>query len=369
MNNKKSIKVLISGGGTGGHIFPAVAIANALKRIDKDIDILFVGAEGRMEMEKIPAAGYKIVGLPIMGFPRKPSLKMLTFFIKLMKSMRKAKRIVKDFKPDIGVGVGGYASGPALKAVSNRKIPYILQEQNSYPGITNKILGKKANKVFVSYEKMERFFDKEKIIISGNPIRQDIKNPNINTDDAYNFFSLNKNKPTILVTGGSLGALTINESTKNGLETIISNDIQLIWQTGKNYIETARDKTNKINSPNIYVSDFIFKMDLAYHVADVIIARAGASTISELCYVGKPVILVPSPNVAEDHQTKNAMALVEKNAAILVKDSDAREVLINEVIELISNQDKKETLSQNIIKLSKTDAADNIAKHIISLIK
>lgn len=369
MNKNKNIKVLISGGGTGGHVFPAIAIANALKKIDNNIKILFVGADNRMEMEKVPNAGYDIVGLPVIGLPRKLSLKMFSFIIKLIKSSRKAKRIVKEFKPDVGVGVGGYASGPALKAVSAKKIPYVLQEQNSYPGITNRLLGKKAAKIFVAYENMEKYFKKEKIIISGNPIRQDIKNPNISRDESFGYFSLDKNKPTILVTGGSLGALTINDSIYNGLEKIINEDIQIIWQTGKNYIDKALEKTKKLNSPNIFVGDFIYKMDLAYSAADIIISRAGASTISELCFIGKPIILIPSPNVAEDHQTKNAMALVNKDAAILIKDSDARNILAENAIKLISNNKKKEILSKNIKYFSKTDAANQIAEQIYKLVQ
>ncbi len=358
---------MISGGGTGGHIFPAIAIANALKRINPEVEILFVGAEGRMEMEKIPAAGYQIIGLPVSGFPRKLSLKFFSFFIKLLKSMIKARRIVKTFRPDIAVGVGGYASGPALRAAASKRIPYVIQEQNSYPGITNKLLAKKANKIFVAYENMERFFPQEKIIISGNPIRQDIIHNPEKTAEAFEYFNLNPQKPVILITGGSLGALTINESIAGGINKILEKDIQIIWQTGKNYIDKAKEILKDYNQENIYVNDFIFKMNLAYAMADIIIARAGASTISELCMIGKAAILVPSPNVAEDHQTKNALALSTKNAAVLVTDAEAREKLVDTATELITNESKRLELGNNITKLAKTDSANTIANYIIKI--
>jgi len=363
----KNIKVLISGGGTGGHIFPAIAIANAIKKIEPEIEILFVGAEGRMEMEKIPAAGYKIIGLPISGFPRKLSPKLFSFFFKLIKSMIKARKIIKQFIPDIAVGVGGYASGPALRAAASKNVPYVIQEQNSYPGITNKLLAKKANKIFVAYENMERFFPKEKIIISGNPIRQDIKSSHEKTTEAFEYFKLKPDKPIILVTGGSLGALTINESIAASINKILDNDIQLIWQTGKKYIDKARELTKSLPKEKLYVNDFIYKMNLAYELADVVIARAGASTISELCVIGKASILVPSPNVAEDHQTHNAMALSTKQAAVLVKDAEAREKLTDTAIELIKNTTKRIELSKNIKMLQKTDSADKIAEQILKI--
>lgn len=365
---KKNIKVLISGGGTGGHIFPAISIANALKKNAPEIEILFVGAEGKMEMEKVPAAGYKILALPVAGFPRKPSLKMISFFIKLFKSLLIARKIIKTFKPDIAVGVGGYASGPALRMAARQKVPIVLQEQNSYPGITNQILGKKAQKIFVAYDNMERYFDKNKIIFTGNPIRQDIQNTEITKGEAYQYFGLSSNKRTVFITGGSLGALTLNDSVYQNINTIIENDIQIIWQTGKNYIEKAKILCESLNSTNIYVNDFVYRMDLAYLIADLIIARAGASTISELCVIGKPVILVPSPNVAEDHQTKNAMALSSINAAILIKDSEAREILIQRAIELISNKTLSNILEQSIVKLAKTDAAEVIANQILEIV-
>ncbi len=367
-NNNKNIKVLISGGGTGGHIFPAIAIANSLKKTNNSIDILFVGAEGKMEMEKIPAAGYNIVGLPVIGLPRKLSVKIFVFIFKLIKSLVKARKIIKNFKPDIAVGVGGYAAGPALKMASLLKVPYVIQEQNSYPGITNRMLGKKAQKIFVAYDNMEKYFPAKKIINTGNPIRQDIKNTNINIDEAFEFFNLNKNKPTILITGGSLGALTINQSIYEGIEKLIDNNIQIIWQCGTRFIEKAKEKVEKSNLENVFVSDFIYKMDLAYTAADIIISRAGAITISELCIIKKPVILVPSPNVTEDHQTKNAMALVEKNAAVLIKDNEANNKLIESILKLISDNELRKNLQNNIGKLAKTDAADKIAGHIYDII-
>jgi UDP-N-acetylglucosamine--N-acetylmuramyl-(pentapeptide) pyrophosphoryl-undecaprenol N-acetylglucosamine transferase len=363
-----SIKVLISGGGTGGHIFPAISIANALKKINPNIQILFVGAEGKMEMDKVPAAGYDIVGIPVIGFPRKPTLKVFVFIIKLLKAMRKARKVVKQFKPDIAVGVGGFASGPALKMAARLKVPYVIQEQNSYPGITNKMLGKKAQKIFVAYENMENFFMPEKIMITGNPIRQDIKNITVSLEDAFEYFNLDKNKFTILVTGGSLGALTINQSVYDKLNLILEKDIQLIWQTGSSFIDKAKAKVQELNSKNIFVSDFIFKMDYAYKAAGVIISRAGASTISELCVVGKPAILVPSPNVAEDHQTKNVKALVEKNAALFVKDIHAREKLIERAIQLSESNELQQSLIKNIQTMCKIDAADTIANEILKIV-
>jgi UDP-N-acetylglucosamine--N-acetylmuramyl-(pentapeptide) pyrophosphoryl-undecaprenol N-acetylglucosamine transferase len=367
--DSKKFKVIISGGGTGGHIFPAVSIANAIKELYPDVDILFIGAEGRMEMEKVPAEGYKIVGLPVIGMKRKLTLEAFTFIFKLMKSLRKAKKIIKDFDPQVVVGVGGYASGPALKAASKLKIPYLIQEQNSYPGITNKLLAKKAVKICVAYDNMENFFPAAKIIKTGNPVRQGIKDLEQKRTEAFSYFKLSNSKPTILIVGGSLGARTINLSISKYLEKIVENDIQIIWQTGKTYIETAKQEVEKINSPNIFVSDFIYKMDYAYSAADIIISRAGAGTISELCIVGKPAILVPSPNVAEDHQTKNALALTSQDAALLVTDSKSIDNLVTKAMELINDKNKRDILSKNIKKLALLNSAETIAKEVYNLKK
>lgn len=366
MENKK-FKVIISGGGTGGHIFPAVSIANALKALYPDVEILFIGAEGRMEMEKVPAAGYKIVGLPVIGMKRKLSVESFTFIFKLIKSLKLAKKIIKDFDPQVVVGVGGYASGPALKAASKLKIPYLIQEQNSYPGVTNKLLAKEASKICVAYDAMDKFFPSEKIIKTGNPVRQDIKDLNEKRSEAFSFFKLSEKKPTILVIGGSLGARTINQSVAGGLSKIIENDIQLIWQTGKTYIDSAKKDVEDIKSDNIYVSDFIYKMDYAYSAADIIISRAGASTISELCIVGKPAIFVPSPNVAEDHQTKNALAITNKDGGLMIKDDESFEKLIPKAIELIKDKDKCNIFSNNISNLALFNSAEIIAKEVFKL--
>ncbi|MDD2385324.1 MAG: undecaprenyldiphospho-muramoylpentapeptide beta-N-acetylglucosaminyltransferase [Bacteroidales bacterium] len=363
----KKFKVIVSGGGTGGHIFPAVAIANALQKKFPEVEILFIGAEGRMEMEKVPAAGYKIIGLPVIGMKRKLSPQNITFIIKLLKSLRKVKKIIKEFEPLVVVGVGGYASGPAMRSASNMKIPCLIQEQNSYPGITNKLMAKRAAKICVAYDNMDNFFPAEKIIKTGNPVRQDITNLDAKRNEAFKHFNLNPQKQTILVVGGSLGARTINHSIAAGLEEYIKNDIQVIWQTGKTYIATAKEQVEQINSKNIYVSDFIYKMDFAFSAADIIISRAGASTISELCIVGKPAIFVPSPNVAEDHQTKNALALSSKDAAILVKDSESVEKLNNIAIELIKNQEQRKTFSENIKKLALLNSAELIADEVYKL--
>src|ERR1700712_3512106 len=316
---KSGKRIIISGGGTGGHIFPAIAIANALKKLDPDTEILFVGASGRMEMEKVPAAGYKIIGLDIQGIQRKSIWKNLQFPVKLINSVRKALQIIKDFKPDAAVGVGGYASGPLLYAASMKNIPYLIQEQNSYAGITNKWLGKGATKICVAFDNMEQFFPAGKIIKTGNPIRKDAVNIGGKHMQALELFKLSTFKKTILITGGSLGARTLNNSIMAGLDKLIAADVQIIWQTGKFYYKTIIEKLGDDHHPDIKIKEFLTRMDLAYAAADIIISRAGAGTIAELCMVKKPVILVPSPNVAEDHQTKNAQALVQQNAAVLVK--------------------------------------------------
>ena len=329
-----NLRIIISGGGTGGHIFPAVSIANAIKELRPDTDILFVGAEGRMEMHRVPAAGYPIKGLPVAGFDRKNLLKNIPVLIKLFKSQRLARKIVKDFRPHAAVGVGGYASGPTLKVAGNMGIPTLLQEQNSYAGVTNKLLAKQAKKICVAYDGMERFFDKDKIILTGNPVRQGLRNHEVTREDAIRSFNLDPNKKTILILGGSLGARTINQCLMTNLDKVKASGVQFIWQTGKIYIEEARAVVAKAGElPMLHVTDFISDMASAYSAADLVISRAGAGSISEFCLLEKPVILVPSPNVAEDHQTKNALALVNKNAALYVKDVNAKEELIDKAIQ------------------------------------
>ena len=366
----ENLRIIISGGGTGGHIFPAVSIANAIKELHPGTEILFVGAEGRMEMHRVPAAGYPIKGLPVAGFDRKNLLKNIPVLIKLFKSQRLAKKIVKDFRPHAAVGVGGYASGPTLKVAGSMGIPTLLQEQNSYAGVTNKLLAKQAHKICVAYEGMERFFDKDKIILTGNPVRQDLLNHNMSREEAIRSFGLDPNKRTILVLGGSLGARTINQCLMNHLDKIKQSDVQFIWQTGKIYIEEARNCVAKAGHlPMIHVTDFISNMATAYSAADLVISRAGAGSISEFCLLQKPVILVPSPNVAEDHQTKNAMALVNKNAALYVKDVEAGDLLIDKAIEAVNQTELLNNLSKNIAELAFTDSANVIAKEVITLAK
>jgi len=367
---KKSVKskrIIISGGGTGGHIFPAIAIANALKKLDENTEILFVGANGRMEMEKVPAAGYKIIGLDIQGIQRGSIMKNLQFPVKLINSVRKSIKIIKDFKPDAAVGVGGYASGPLLYAASIKGIPYLIQEQNSYAGITNKWLGKKASKICVAYDGMEQFFPASKIIKTGNPIRKDSVDIAGKQMQALELLKLSAFKKTILVTGGSLGARTLNNSILAGLDKIIAADVQLIWQTGKFYYKSIIEKLGEDYHPDIRIMEFVNRMDLAYAAADVIISRAGAGTIAELCVVKKPVILVPSPNVAEDHQTKNALALLKDNAAVFIPDRDAEAKLVDKALELLKDKDKQKTLSTNIGKLALPDADEVIAKEVMKM--
>jgi UDP-N-acetylglucosamine--N-acetylmuramyl-(pentapeptide) pyrophosphoryl-undecaprenol N-acetylglucosamine transferase len=369
MHNELNIlKVIISGGGTGGHIFPAIAIANALKILVPNIEILFVGALGRMEMEKVPAAGYPIEGLWISGLQRKLTIDNLSFPFKVISSINKSRKIINKFKPNVVIGVGGYASGPLLYVAANKGIPTLIQEQNSYPGITNKILAKRVNKICVAYQGMEKYFPKDKLILTGNPVRQDILNISTKREDALKFFGMENNKKNLLVIGGSLGARTINQSLKAGIEELSKNNIQVIWQTGKSFIHEANEAVSLYNQSGIKAYDFINRMDYAYAAADVVISRAGASSISELCLVGKPSILVPSPNVAEDHQTKNAIALVNNNAAILVKDSEAKENLIPRAIELLKNEDEQTMLSNNISKMALKDSAKVIANEILMMV-
>ncbi len=364
---KQIKKIIISGGGTGGHIFPAIAIANELKKLIPDLDILFVGAENRMEMEKMPAAGYNIIGLPISGFKRKITFENIRVLFRLFKSLRKAKRIINEFKPDAVVGVGGYASGPVLRVAANNNIPTLIQEQNSYAGVTNRLLAKKVDKICVAYQNMDKFFPKHKIVFSGNPVRQNIVNNNISREEAIKTFGLDPNKKTILSIGGSLGAGTINQSIIKNMKTIADSEYQLIWQTGKNYFIDAKKHFDTLAPKNIRIMDFIAQMDIAYKAADIVISRAGAISISELCLVQKPVIFVPSPNVSEDHQTKNAMALVEKDAAILLKDSLAETELIKQTFFLLNDSEKIKNISKNISKFAINNSAQIIAKEIINL--
>jgi UDP-N-acetylglucosamine--N-acetylmuramyl-(pentapeptide) pyrophosphoryl-undecaprenol N-acetylglucosamine transferase len=357
-------KIIISGGGTGGHIFPAVAIANALKSISPNCEILFVGAEGRMEMEKVPAAGYKIVGLNIAGIQRGSILKNLGLPFKVFSSVRKAMKLIEDFKPNAVVGVGGYASGPLLYAAKLKGIPYLIQEQNSYAGITNKLLGKGAAKVCVAFDGMEQFFPSETILKTGNPVRSNIVDIKGKHHAGAELLKLDPLKKTILVTGGSLGAGTLNKSIEKHLPEIIAQDVQVIWQTGKFYYNGVLERVGLNYHPNIVILEFLNKMDLAYAAADLIISRAGAGTIAELCIIKKPVILVPSPNVAEDHQTKNAMALVKNDAAILINDRSAAEAL-----KLLNNSQRCEVLSENIGKMAYEDADVVIAKEVLKLVE
>ena len=364
---EKELRVIISGGGTGGHIFPAVSIANAVKAMRPDAKILFVGALGRMEMQRVPAAGYEIKGLPICGFDRKNLLKNVKVLYKIWKSQRMAKKIIKDFRPQVAVGVGGYASGPTLNKAAAMGIPCLIQEQNSYAGVTNKLLAKKAEKICVAYEGMERFFPAEKIILTGNPVRQALLDTTITREDAIRSFGLDPEKKTILLVGGSLGARTINESMLRHLDLIKESGLQFIWQTGKYYSAEINDKLKGQNLSNLKVTDFITDMGAAYRAADLVISRAGASSISEFCLIGKPVILVPSPNVAEDHQTKNAMALVNKEAALYVKDAEAPATLLTLAVDTINNDQKLAKLSENILKLGLRNSADIIADEVIKL--
>ena len=365
---EKNVRIIISGGGTGGHIFPAVSIANALKKQHPDTEILFVGAEGRMEMQRVPAAGYRIIGLPVVGFDRKHLLKNIGVLVKLVRSQLKARKIIKDFKPHAAVGVGGYASGPTLKVAGSMGIPTLLQEQNSYAGVTNKLLAKQAAKICVAYEGMERFFDKNKIILTGNPVRQNLLDTKLSREEAVRSFGLDTTKKTVLIIGGSLGARTINRCVMQGLEKIKASGVQFIWQTGKFYIDEAKAAVRQAGElPMLYVTDFIADMATAYRAADLVISRAGAGSISELCLLEKPVILVPSPNVAEDHQTKNALALVNKDAALYVKDSEAADKLLTEAVKAVNQPETLKKLSTNIAKLAFRDSADVIAAEVYKL--
>jgi len=368
MNQQKHKRVIISGGGTGGHIFPAISIANALRVIDPEVEILFVGAEGRMEMEKIPAAGYKIIGLPVSGLQRRLILKNIKVLINLFRSLRLARKVLKEFNPDVVVGVGGYASGPVLRQAGKMGIPTLIQEQNSYAGITNKLLAKKASVICVAYDGMEKYFPAEKIIKTGNPVRQNFDNIESLKSEALKFFNLKKDLPVVLVLGGSLGAGTINNSLSENMNKLRDSECQWLWQTGKYYFENVNALVNVSFNENISVHGFINRMDLAYAAADVIVSRAGAGTISELCLVGKPVILIPSPNVAEDHQTKNAKALSDRQAAVYIADNKAVITLVDEAVSLILDKTKRSILSENIVKMADRDADVRISNEVFKLI-
>ena len=374
-------RIIISGGGTGGHIFPAISIANAIKELKPEAEILFVGAEGRMEMQRVPDAGYKIIGLPVAGFDRKNLLKNIPVLYKLAKSLWMTRKILKDFKPQVAVGVGGFASGPTLKAASKMGIPILIQEQNSFAGVTDKLLAKSADKICVAYEGMDNFFPADHIILTGNPVRQNLLTHQANHDEAVKCFGFDNTKKIILILGGSLGARTINDTMKAAIDTVIQNpDIQFIWQTGKIYIEEVKnfvkEKTGDevtdhhvASIPNLFITEFIKNMDDAYAAANLVISRAGAGSISEFCLLHKPVILVPSPNVAEDHQTKNALALVSKDAALYVKDAEAIHNLMPVALDTVRDDKKLKSLSENIATLALPDSATIIAKEVLKLIK
>ncbi len=365
----QELRIIISGGGTGGHIFPAVSIANAIREKRPDAKILFVGAEGRMEMQRVPAAGYDIKGLPIEGFDRKNLLRNVGVLVKIMKCRQLAKAIIRDFRPQVAVGVGGYASGPTLDMAGSMGIPTLLQEQNSYAGVTNKLLAKKAKRICVAYEGMERFFPADRILMTGNPVRQSLLEQNVTREEAVRSFGLDPAKRTVLIVGGSLGARTLNDCLLEGLALIRQQaDVQFVWQTGKYYSAEIHAELERRGQPaNLFVTDFIADMNKAYAAADLVISRAGAGSISEFCLLGKPVILVPSPNVAEDHQTQNALALVNKDAALYVRDADARMTLLPLAINTVGNAKRLARLGENILRLALPNAANDIADEVIKL--
>jgi len=361
------LRIIISGGGTGGHIFPALSIADAVKAKRPDTDILFVGANNRMEMQRVPAAGYPIKGLPVSGFDRRHLLKNIVVLFRLAKSQRMAKRIIRDFQPDVAVGVGGYASGPTLKMAGAAGIPTLLQEQNSYAGVTNKLLAKDAAVICVAYEGLERFFPAEKIRLTGNPVRKNLLEASVTHDEAVAAYAFDSSKPVVLIVGGSLGARSVNESVVAHLDDIRQSDVQFIWQTGKYYFNEMKERVGGNKPVNLTITDFIADMDVAYAAADLVVSRAGAGSISEFCLLGKPVILVPSPNVAEDHQTKNAMALVNKDAAILVKDVEAKDQLVATAIATAQDKARLAQLRTNILTMALPDSANIIADEVIRL--
>lgn len=380
-SNDAAPRIIISGGGTGGHIFPAVSIANAIRELHPDADILFVGAEGRMEMQRVPDAGYPIIGLPVAGFDRKHLWRNVSVIIKLLRSQWRARSIIRNFRPQVVVGVGGYASGPTLKTAAMMGIPTVIQEQNSYAGVTNKLLAKNARRICVAYDGMERFFPADKLVLTGNPVRQNLLADAPTREAAAEHFSLRPDKPTLLILGGSLGARTLNQTLTDGLDFIRSHpEVQFIWQTGKIYIEQVKQaitaytgeaiRNCRVSSlPHLYVNDFIKDMASAYALADLVVSRAGAGSISEMCLLGKPAILVPSPNVAEDHQTKNALALVEKQAALYVTDADAHDNLLPLAIDTLHNTEQLKSLSSHVKQLAHPDAARRIAEEVLSFIK
>lgn len=374
------MRYLISGGGTGGHIFPAVSIANALRVLDSEAEILFVGALGRMEMERVPAAGYRIEGLPVRGFNRAQPWKNISVLWDLLRSMRMARNIVRRFQPDVAIGVGGYASGAAMKVAAKMGVPVVLQEQNGFAGVTNKLLKDDASLICVAYDGMEKFFPKDKLLLTGNPVRQDLTSGS--KAEAVRWLkeqfgvTFDTDKPTLLIIGGSLGARTINTAIEEGLPRLIKAGVQVIWQTGKTYYEDIVSRLNaaefKEVNPNtaaLVITPFLSNMPAVYAIADVVVSRAGASSISELCLLGKAAVLVPSPNVAEDHQTHNAMALVNKNAAVLVKDADAAERLVSEALTLIGDEERRKTLQSQILTLAQSDSAERIAMEVIKIAK
>ena len=362
------LRIIISGGGTGGHIFPAISIANAIKDLRPEARILFVGAEGRMEMQRVPAAGYEIKGLPICGFDRKHLLRNFAVLLKIWKSQRLAKKIIREFRPMAAVGVGGYASGPTLNKCADMGIPCLIQEQNSYAGVTNKLLAKKARKICVAYEGMERFFPKEKIMLTGNPVRQSLLESTLTREEAAKGMGLDPQKPVILIVGGSLGARTMNESVLAHLDELAQSGVQVVWQTGKYYYDDIqRQLAGHAPIATLKVTDFISDMGMAYRAADLVVSRAGASSISEFCLIGKPVILVPSPNVAEDHQTKNAMALVERGAALMVPDAEAPGKLIGLALSTVADTAQLSALGANAKKMALPDSAKIIAREVIEM--
>jgi len=365
----KATRVIISGGGSGGHIFPAIAIADEIKKRNPKAEILFVGANGKMEMEKVPAAGYEIIGLDIVGFQRRLTFSNFLLPFKIIASLIKAIKVIKQFKPEVVIGVGGYASGPTLQAATFLKISTLVQEQNSFPGKTNKLLANKVNTLCTAYDGLDKFFPKEKIVLTGNPVRSAMVEIEGKREEAFQFYNLDSSKKTILIIGGSLGARTLNESVERAIETFKKEDVQLLWQSGKFYFEAITSFLNGKDTPTIKMVQFIERMDLAYALADVIISRAGAISVSELCLIKKPLILVPSPNVAEDHQTKNAMALVNKNAALLIKDSDAVSDLIPMAFKLLKDDVLQINLSKSIAGLGKPNATSEIVDEVEKIIK
>ncbi len=364
-----SKNIIICGGGTGGHIFPAIAIANALKLIDNNINILFVGARNKIEMKVVPEAGYKIIGLPVSGFRRSLSLKNLSFIFKLIVSLIKSEGILKSFKPHLVLGVGGYASGPMMRMAFRRNIPGFIQEQNSYPGVTNRILAKKAEKIFVAYEGMDKYFKPDKLLLSGNPVRQDLESLTDKLEQAHLFFGMEKDKKTIFVFGGSQGAQIINQCIFKNINLLHSSGFQLIWQTGKSFFTQAQELIKDLKITNIKVYDFIKRMDLAYAISDLVICRAGAGAISEICITGKPAILIPYSMATGDHQTKNAMAMVENKAAKMIKENEAEKSLINTAIETLNNESEIKEIKNNILKMKKSNSAKIIAEEIIIFLK